>query len=80
MRHSRASNGKITRLHERCLRMIYSDKQSSFETLLEKDGSASIHNRNLQIRAIEMHDIKNDLSPLIAIDLSNNTTSESILS
>ena len=44
MCHSRANNGKINRLHERCLRIIYSDKQSSFETLLEKDCSVSIHN------------------------------------
>ena len=44
MCHSRANNGKINRLHERCLRIIYSDKQSSFETLLEKDGSVSVHN------------------------------------
>ena len=36
MCHSRASDGKINRLHERCMRIIYSDKQSSFETLLEK--------------------------------------------
>ena len=44
MCHSRANNGKINRLHERCLRIIYSDKQSSFEMLLEKDGSVSVHN------------------------------------
>ena len=67
--HSRANNGKINRLHERCLRIIYSDKQSSFETLLEKDGSVSVHNRNLQILAIEMYKIKNDLSPLIITEL-----------
>ena len=35
MCHSRTNN-KINRLHER-LRIIFSDKQSSFETLLEKD-------------------------------------------
>ena len=64
MCHSRANNGKINRLHERCLRIIYSNKQSSFETLLEKDGSVSIHNRNLQILATEIYKIKNDLSPL----------------
>ena len=67
MCHSRANNGKINRLHERCLRIIYSDKQSSFETLLEKDGSVSVH--NLQILATEMYKIKNDLSPLIATEL-----------
>ena len=69
MCHSRANNDKINRLHERCLRIIYSDKQSSFETLLEKDGSVSVHNRNLQILATEMYKIKNDLSPLNATEL-----------
>ena len=37
MCHSCPNSGKINRLHERCLRIIYSNKQSSFETLLEKD-------------------------------------------
>ena len=60
MCHSRANNGKINRINERCLRLIYSDKQSSFETLLEKDGSVSVHNRNLQILTNEMYKIKND--------------------
>ena len=62
MCHSRANNSKINRLHERCLRIINFDKQISFETLLEKDGSVAIHNQNLQILAAEMFKIKNDLS------------------
>ena len=49
--------------------IIYSEKQSSFELLLEKDGSASVHNRNLQILATEMYKIKNDLSPLTITEL-----------
>ena len=69
MCHSRANNSKISRLHERCLRIMYSDKQSSFEALLEKDGSISIHNRNIQILATEMFKIKNDLSPEIMTEL-----------
>ena len=69
MCHSRANNNKINRLHERCLRVIYSDKQSSFQTLLEKDGSASIHNRNLQFLATEMYKVKNNLSPSIIAEL-----------
>ena len=69
MCHSRANNGKINRLHEHCLRIIYSDNQSSFETLLEKDGSISVHNRNLQILASETYKIKNDLSPVIVTEL-----------
>ena len=54
MCHSCANNGKINRLHDRCLRIIYSDKQSSFETLSQKDGSVSVQNRNLQALATEM--------------------------
>ena len=69
MCHSRANNNKINRLHERCLRIAFSDKQSSFETLLEKDSSVSIHNRNLQILATEMYKIKNNLFPPIIADL-----------
>ena len=64
MYHSRANNGKINKLNEHSLQVIYSDKQSSFEKLLEKDGSVAVHNRYLQILATEINKIKNDLSLL----------------
>ena len=69
MCHSRTNNSQINRLHERCLRIIYIDKQSLFELLLEKDKYVSIHSQNLQILGTEMYKIKNDLSPLIVIEL-----------
>ena len=47
MFHSRLINNKINRLHERCLRIVYSENQSTFEELLEKDDSVSVHERNL---------------------------------
>ena len=47
MCHSCANNSKTNRLHKRCLRIIYSDKHSSFETMLGKDGSVSVCNRNV---------------------------------
>ena len=62
MFHSRENNRKINRIHERCLRTIYNDKQSTFNELLEKDGSVSIHERNLQFLATEMYKISNGLS------------------
>ena len=62
MCHSRTNNSKINRLHERCLRLVYNDKQSSFNELLEKDGSVSIHMRNIQILATEMYKLVNNLS------------------
>ena len=41
MCHNRTTNRKINMLHERCLRIIYNDKQSSFKMLLEKDSVLS---------------------------------------
>ena len=63
MLHSRRNNNIIRNLHERCLRLIYNDKNSSYEELLTKDGSVSIHHRNIQALAIEFYKIKNKLSP-----------------
>ena len=58
MFHSRTMNNKINHLHERRLRIVYSDKTPSFEKLLETDRSVPIHNGNLQILA-------KDLAPTI---------------
>ena len=54
MNCSREVNNKINRLHERCLRLVYSDKHSSFKELLTKDKSVTIHHRNIQKLATEM--------------------------
>ena len=69
MCHSRTMNNKINRLHERCFRIVHSDKTSSFEKLLEKDGSVTIHTRNLQTLATEMFKVYKNLSPAIIADL-----------
>ena len=61
--HSRSNNRKINMLHERCLRIIYNDKQSSFTELLNKDNSVSFHIRNIQRLVIEMFWFYNGLSP-----------------
>ena len=54
MFHCRKLNNKINGLHERCLRLIYSDRNSSYEELLDKDNTVPIHQKNLQKLAIEM--------------------------
>ena len=38
---------KISRLHGKYLHLMYIDKTSSYEKLLSKDGSASMHHKNL---------------------------------
>ena len=65
MCHNRTKNNKINRLHERCLRLTYNDKKSSFEQLLETDSSVSAHDRNLRALATEMYKIYYGISPTI---------------
>ena len=59
MLHSRCNNNKIKHLHKRCLRLMYCDKASSYEELLEKDGSVSLHHRSIRSLAIEVYEVKN---------------------
>ena len=66
MCHNRTYNNKINRLHERCLSLIYNDKYSSFEELLVKDKSVSIHHKNIHALAIEMFNVYTITSPGIS--------------
>ena len=50
MIRSRSLNNKLSRLYERCLRMIYNGKQSNFEELLAKDNSVCIHYRSIRLQ------------------------------
>ena len=65
MCHSRTMNNKINHLHERCLRIVYSDKTLSFEKLSEIDRSVPIHIKNLQILATEFFKESKNLAPTI---------------
>ena len=49
------------------IRILYNDFKSSFKTLLEKDGTVSIHVKNLQKLATEMFKISKNFSvPLMS--------------
>ena len=74
MLHSRQNNIKIKNLHKRCMRLIHNDKLSSYEELLEKDGSVSVHHKIIQSLAIEMFQIKHGHSPEIVSDIFTQTT------
>ena len=63
MFHSIKSNNRINRLHERSLRIVYNDYNSTFEELLMKDNSVSIHHRNLQVFSTLLYKIINNQSP-----------------
>ena len=60
---------KINSLHERVLRITHGDKSSSFQDLLKKDNSASIHHRNIQALATEMFKVENNIAPEIMKEL-----------
>lgn len=66
---SRQINRKINHIHERALRLTYDDYTASFEELLKKDKSVSIHHRSLQHLATEMYKVKNDLAIKIITNL-----------
>ena len=66
---SRQMNDKINHIHEKALRIVYEDYSTSFQDLLSKDKSVSIHHRNIQKVAIEMFKVKYNLCPMFIKNL-----------
>ena len=69
MFHSRKLSNKINRRQERALRLVYNDFNSSFQQLLDKDNSFTIHHQNIQSLIIEMYKVVNNLSTDIFVEL-----------
>ena len=65
MCHSRKLYHISNRLHGKGLHIIYNNKTSSYEELLSKDGSVSMHDKNLQNPVIEIYEVVNRLCPEI---------------
>ena len=68
--HSRCLNNKINSIHERGLRitiyiyhLFYHVHIATFQELLNKENSVSIHHRNVQVLATEMFKIHKRMSP-----------------
>ena len=51
--------------HERAICLVYDDNVSSFEKLLNKDNSFTIHERNIQTLAIGLYKVFNKISPVL---------------
>ena len=75
---SRKMNRRINHLHERALRIVYNDFDSSFQDLLLKNGTVSVHHRNIQLVAILMFKVKNDLCPEIMKDIFHLNSNSNI--
>ena len=69
MFHCRRLNSRVNGLHERALRIVYNDYNLSFQELLEKDGSVTVHNTNLQRLAIELFKLVNQIPHSCLSDL-----------
>ena len=75
MNHSRTLNNRINRIQERALRIVYNDRKSTFNELLTKDKSVTVHSRNLQILATEMFKVINGMAPEIISNIFQINTS-----
>ena len=69
MFYGRKTNYKINRLQEQELRLVYNDNSSSFEELLSKDDTFTIHEQDIQNLAIETFKALNDLSTPAFLEL-----------
>ena len=74
MFYSRRVNDKINHLHELSLRIVYKDNYSSYVDLLAKDKSFTIHQRNIQSLAIELFNVKRNLSNVIVCNILKTRT------
>ena len=60
---SKGANNEINRTHKRALRALYGDYESTFEELLDKGKSLTIHKKNLQRLMVEIYKKLNHLNP-----------------
>ena len=55
----RCLNNRINHLHERALRIVYNDNDSTFEDRLRK--TVSVRHKNISLLGIELYKAKNNL-------------------
>ena len=70
----RGVNNKIHHLHERSLRTVYKDNNSSFKELSKKGNSFTVHHRYIQSLAIKLFKVKENLSNTIMNDILQTST------
>ena len=67
----RSSNTRINHLHKRTLRIIYNNNESTFEDLLKKYNSVSIHHKNNRLLGMQLYKVKNNLSTHLMSEIFN---------
>ena len=61
---SRKSGKLFENIYKRALRVAYSDFESSFENILSQKNDVMIHQKNLQLLAIEIYKTVKNLNPV----------------
>ena len=69
----RSSNTRINHLHERVPRIVYDDNESTFEDVLKKGNSVSIHHKNIRLFGIGLYKVKDNLSTHLMSEIFNLT-------
>ena len=61
MYSSRRSNNLINRIHKSSLRTVYNDTNSTFQELLKRNRSVSIHHKNIHTLTMEVFKVVNSI-------------------
>ena len=70
MSHSRMMEHRIHSIHKRALKLVYQDSHDlTFQQLLAKDKSVSVHQKNPQLLATEIFKSKTGASPELMNDI-----------
>ena len=70
MFHSRKMEHRINSIHKRALNLVYQDSLDlTFQELLAKDKSVSVHRKNLQLLATEIFKSNTGMSPELMNDI-----------
>ena len=63
-------NKRINKIHEKGWRLVYKNETNlSFDGVMKKDKSVSIHQRNMKILDTNIFKMRNDLGPEIMKDI-----------
>ena len=66
---SRRSNSLVNNVHERVLRIVHDDHNSSYSELLKTKNERTIHQQNINFLMKEIYKFENDLSPPLIDDM-----------
>ena len=68
---SRRSNSLVNNVHERALRIVSDDHNSSYSELLMTEKEHTIHQQNINVIMKEIYKFENNLSALLIDDVSS---------